>query len=210
MCSLKVPIQEQLEHEREQAWRRAGVPERDILFSRLSGIDAADVQTFRESSLEGLLFVVRCPKVAARAWHGVLPPKNAATKAKTGSSGVVVTDAGRLMVSDYDLMCVWRRAGAGYEKVFMSAADGAPRGRWSPEAVKVAVALNRRLVSRIQHGCQDDFHSPRNPGVKRDDHFAAFRAGTAQHLPDPDACARFYREHGLVWPYDAGGRFTGG
>ena len=185
------------------------MPEQDILFSRLSGMDAADVQVFRDVSLEGFVFVVRCPKVTARAWHGVLPPKNVATKEKTGSSGVVVTNRGRMMVSDYDLMCVWRRAGAGWEKVFMSAADGAARGRWSPEAVKLAVSLNRRLVSRIQHGCQDDFHSPNNPGVKRDDHFAAFRAGAAEHLPDPDACARFYRVNGLAWPYDLAGRFTG-
>ena len=61
---------------------------------------------------------------------------------------------------------------------------------------------------RLQHGCQDDFHSPRNPGVKQD-HFAAFIEGRLQLLPNPQACAAFYQQQGLAWPYDAAGRYTG-
>jgi len=87
MADLTVSTQEQMEYRRENEWRRAGVSEMDIAFSRLSGMDARDVQTFREiSSQYGLLIVVRCPKVAARAWHGLVPPKPWAMKQKTGTN----------------------------------------------------------------------------------------------------------------------------
>lgn len=210
MADLTASTQEQMEYRRENEWRRAGVSEMDIAFSRLSGIDARDVQTFREiSSQHGLLIVVRCPKVAARAWHGLVPPKPWAMKQKTGTSGLAVGESGEIRVSDYDLMSIWRKGANGFEKLFMSAAGGAPRGRWTQEAQVLAVELNRRLVSRIQHGCQDDFESPKNPGVKSSDHFAAFRLGQAVHLADPSSCARYYAQAGLHWPYDADGHFVG-
>ncbi|HRD66404.1 MAG TPA: hypothetical protein PKY50_09640 [Candidatus Competibacter sp.] len=210
MADLTVSTQEQMEYRRENEWRRAGVSEMDIAFSRLSGMDARDVQTFREiSSQYGLLIVVRCPKVAARAWHGLVPPKPWAMKQKTGTSGLAVGESGEIRVSDYDLMSIWRKGADGFEKLFMSAAGGAPRGRWTQEAQVLAVELNRRLVSRIQHGCQDDFESPKNPGVKSSDHFAAFRLGQAVHLADPSLCARYYAQAGLHWPYDADGHFAG-
>jgi len=202
-------IQELFEDQREQEWRQARVPEQDILFSRRSGIDARDVGTLRTFSARRLLIVVRNPKVTARAWHGVLPPKNIATKAKTGSSGVVVTSGNRLLVSDYDLMSVWRMHASPPQKVFISAADGASRGKWSQEAVALVVELNGRLVSKIQHGCQDDYHSANNPGVKASDHFSAFHAGLAVHLPGPGACAAFYGDQGISWPYDQAGKYKG-
>ena len=202
-------IQELFEDKREDEWRKARVPEPDILFSRLSGIDARDVGTFRGFSAQGLLIVVRNPKVTARAWHGVLPPKNIATKAKTGSSGVVITDQNRMLVSDYDLMSIWRTRAQSPEKVFISAASGASRGKWSPEAVALVVELNGRLVSKIQHGCQDDYHSASNPGVRPGDHFSAFHAGTATHLPSPATCAAFYGRQRISWPYDESGRYSG-
>jgi hypothetical protein len=89
----------------------------------------------------------------------------------------------------------------------MSAVAGASRGRWNQEAQMLAVQLNRRLVSRIQHGCQDDFNSPKNPGVKPGDHFAAFRLGQAMHLANASLCAHYYAQFGLPWPYDATGYF---
>ena len=210
MSDLKVTTQERMEARRESEWRRAGVPEMDIIFSRLSGMDARDVQVFRDVSREfNLLIIVRCPKVTARAWHGLVPPKPWAMKQKTGTSGVAVGESGDIWVSDYDLMSVWRQGAQGFEKLFMSAAEGAPRGRWTQEAQVLAVELNRRLVSRIQHGCQDDFESPKNPGVKSSDHFAAFRLGQAIHLANPSLCGRYYAQEGLRWPYDSSGHFIG-
>ncbi len=204
---LTATIQDLVEYNREAEWRRLGVPERDILFSRESGIDGRDVQAFREVTGKGFLLVVRCPKTTARAWHGNLPPKPMAVKSKTGTSGVVVV-RDRMYVSDYDLMSAWRRNGAGFEKIFMSAAGGADRGQWSPQAQALARDLNKRLASPIQHGCQDDYLSPSNRGVKPDDSFAAFRLGLAECLRDPSACARYYTTNGLRWPYDSTGKLV--
>lgn len=202
-------IQESFEDKREQEWRQARVPEQDILFSRRSGIDARDVGTLRGFSARQLIIIVRNPKVTARAWHGVIPPKNIATKAKTGSSGIVITSDQRMYVSDYDLMCVWRTAGGTPEKLFISAADGAARGKWSQEAVALVVELNGQLVSKIQHGCQDDFQSASNPGVNATDHFSAFDKGIATHLPSPSPCAAFYANRQIPWPYDPSGKYSG-
>ncbi len=206
-------IQELMEHAREMEARAAGTSENDIRASRQCGIDARDVQTLRDYAGEReLLIIVRCPKTTARAWHGIFPGKNIATKEKTGDSGVVVKSGRhgtRIMVSDYDLMSVWKREGKGYEKVAITALKpGAPRGKWSPVAVDLIRGLNRVLVTRIQHGCQDDWRSASNPGVKPGDHFAAFEREQYFYLPNPAACGAFYRSRGLSWPYDGSGRFV--
>jgi hypothetical protein len=209
MSELQVSLQDRTEYQREQEWKAAGVSDDDIRFSRVSGMDARDVRALREFAGRGFLIMVRCPKVEARAWHGIVPPKPWATKQKTGTSGVVVTDKGRMFVSDYDLMSVWRGTTNGYQKVFVSAANGAVRGKWAPEAMAIIVALNYLLVSRIQHGCQDDFQSIKNPGVKPTDHFAVFCSGAVRHLQDPNACAAFYASNNLSWPYSPNGNFIG-
>jgi hypothetical protein len=203
-------IQELVEFNREEEWRRAGVLEGDIRFSALSGIDGRDVRAFRETTLrEKLLIVVRCPKVTARPWHGLLDPKPLTTKQKTGTSGVVVTPRGRMYVSDYDLMCVWRRGDNGYAKVSITSTTANIRGPFSDEAKEVVHKLNEQLVSRIQHGCQDDLKSPKNPGIKPDDHFAAFTVGAAEHLASPSECVLFYARYGFPWLYDASGKYNG-
>ncbi|MEX2204976.1 MAG: hypothetical protein WEF50_01975 [Myxococcota bacterium] len=207
-------IQEMFEGDREAEWRRAGVPDSDIVFSRTCGIDGRDVRAFREFSRENVMVVVRNPKLTARPWHGSVPPKHIGAVGKddapkTGTSGVLVTKSGRILVSDYDLMSVWRTEVSPPAKVFISAAHGAARGKWSEAAVKLIVRLNARLVSKVQHGCQDDYHSGNNPGVKHTDHFSAFRRGLATHLPNPTACAAFYAAQGLAWPYDASGKYAG-
>ena len=205
---LTATFQELMEHRREAEWRKAGVPEHDIVFSRSCGMDARDVRVFREVSARDLIIVVRCPKVAARPWHGVLPPKPMAAKEKSGSSGVLVKEGRGAYVSDYDLMGVWRGTPGSFSRIVMSAPGGAPRGKWTPEATELARLLNKRLVSRIQHGCQDDFDSADNPGVKKGDHFAAFKLGISTHLVDIAACAKYYAENGLDWPYDADGKYA--
>ncbi len=205
---LSASMQEIVEHQRETQWRQAGVSEALISLSRESGMDAGDIGVFQDLSLQGWLIVLRCPRPEARAWHGVFGPKTGATSAKSGSSGLVVTDR-RIMVSDYDLMSVWRRAAAGWDKLFIAPAGGAKRGPLTPQARAFMFDANRRLCSPLQHGCQDDFHSPLNRGVKAGDTFAAFVAGRAQLLHEPAACAAFYRSHQLAWPYDAVGRFLG-
>ena len=225
--TLRVPLQEIVESNREQDWRNAGVPEADIRFSASTGMDARDVRYLRLLSQKRWLIIVRCPKRTARPWHGILPPKTMAVKQKSGSSGTVVMrqiawndshtsftvvkNDPRIFVSDYDLMSVWRIGTDGrWRKVFMSAANGAPKGKWTHEAHETAIEMNRGLVSKIQHGCQDDYHSTSNPGVDQaKDHFAAFADGVATYLADVGTCAEFYRKQGIPWPYDARGRYAG-
>jgi hypothetical protein len=203
-------MQEMMEARREDEWRRAGVSEADIRFSARSAIDARDVRSFRAYTLKNqLLVVIRCPKTTARPWHGLMPPKPLVTKQKTGTSGVVVTPRGTMFVSDYDLMSIHRRDDRGIAKVFVSSTTDSPRGPFTEEAKALISDLNTQLVSRIQHGCQDDYHSPKNPGVKPDDHFAAFAFGTAEHLDTPRDCALLYARYSLPWPYDVSGKYIG-
>lgn len=205
--ALTYNIQEAMELQRETEALKAGVPQSDVDFSRRSGIDPMDVRTFREVSARGLLIVVRCPKSTARAWHGVIPPKPISVKDKTGSSGVVVTAEGSMFVSDYDLMSIWRHGGGGWCKIVVSAENGASRGRYSAEGTGVLKELNRNLVSRIKHGCQDDFCSSHNPGIKMSDHFSAFSNGRSEYFPNPATCKMFYERNKLVWLYTDTGNY---
>ncbi|NRF67562.1 hypothetical protein HLB44_11260 [Aquincola sp. S2] len=206
--ALTASIQELLEHQREELWRREGVSDPDIRLSRLTGMDARDLLFLRGFAQRGYLFVIRCPKVAARAFHGDFQPKTSAaskTGLKTGTSGLAVDGKGHIMVSDYDLMSVWRREGARWTKIVVSAANGTARGPMPAEAQQLLQTLNQALQSPFQHGCQDDWFASANPGVKLGDHFAAIGQGAIQHLPTPAACEAFYRQHSLEWPY-VGGR----
>ncbi|MFO1250210.1 MAG: hypothetical protein U1E77_03460 [Inhella sp.] len=208
MSALQASLQEQLEAQREAEWRRQGVPESDVLLSRRCGMDAADIGVLRRHSQQGWLIVVRCPKVTARAHHGRFAPKPISEKAKSGDSGLVVTAGGRILVSDYDLMCVCARSAQGWQRLPISAANGKSRGAYSEAARNFLVQLNTQLVSKFQHGCQDDYASASNPGLKPADHFMAFAAGQAHYLSDPGSCEAFYRQQGLDWRY-AGGSYIG-
>ena len=134
--------------------------------------------------------------------------KTGATLAKSGSAGLVVAGS-RIMVSDYDLMSVWRRYGAGWEKLFIAPKGGAKRGPLTPQAQAFMLDANRQLRSRLQHGCQDDFHSPLNRGVLAADNFVGFTSGRSELIRGPSTCEAFYRSNGLAWPYDGAGRFVG-
>ena len=179
---------------KENQAKAAGADGLDLILSRDSGMDARDIMNLRRfTTSEKLLIVFRCPKPSARAFHGTV----------FGKSG--------LMVSDYDMMSVWRFTGGGYAKIYISALEpGAPRGRWSPEARDLVRAMNTFLVSKLQHGCQDDFLSAeKNPGVKMADHFLAIRTGDGIYLRDPNYCENFYRAHALYWPYLSNGKHCG-
>src|SRR5687768_4021999 len=133
---MSFTLQELAESAKEQRWKQKRVADEDIVFSRLCGMDAEDIGTFRRFTVEQpLLMIVRCPKTAARSFHGIFRGKPASVKDKTGTSGVVVTDDGRGFVSDYDLMAVWRRGAGGYQKIRMSAGNGALSGPWSVEGM---------------------------------------------------------------------------
>lgn len=210
---LTYKIEEAMQLQREEESLRVGVSPYDIKISRLSGIDPRDVRTFTRVSKNGLIIIVRCPNPLARGWHGLIPPKGWAMKEKTSpKSGTWGPDQhkkekGPLLVSDYDLMSVWRQGDKGWKKVFISAANGASRGPYPKEGAGILRELNKHLVSRIQHGCQDDFCSVGNPGVKPMDHFAAFHNGRSEHLQNSITCKLFYNRYKLLWLYNDSGKY---
>lgn len=210
---LTVSIQQIMEHARETEARRKGVSEADIRDSRICGMDARDIANLRAfTNAANLLVVFRCPKQTARAWHGLLPAKSwKASKegVKSGPSGTAVGGDGRIYVSDYDMMSVWRASGTGgFDKIFMSGIDAKnPRSRFTVEATALLRRMNKLLVTKVQHGAQDDWHSPGNRGVKEDDCFAVFITGAFAFMPNPATMKQFYETHGLHWPYDGNGRF---
>jgi hypothetical protein len=221
MSGLTATVHEMMQHQMDRKMQQKGVAQEDIDESYQVGMHPMDVRVFRDWSLKNLLFVIRLPKLNARPWHGVLPPKIMAVKAKTGDFGVVVTSQrvdgdgdefqGQALgfVSDYDMMSVWKSHGTGWEKIFISAANGAARGPWQAEARWLVQALNKELVSKLQHGCQDDYQSIKNPGVKQTDRFGFFIKGAVQVCDTREACAKAYKENGLEWPYDQSGKYIG-
>jgi hypothetical protein len=201
-----------LARNKEYEAKEAGADGLDLILSQQSGVDARDVMSLRKFTAEQrLLIIFRCPKPSARAFHGTLPAKTFATKEKTNQTGTVRSANGVMMVSDYDMMSVWRSTGAGYSKIYISAIEpGAARGKWSPEARELVRTMNSFLISKLQHGCQDDFlNAEKNPGVKMADHFLAIGMGHGVYLRDPNYCENFYRAHALYWPYLSNGKHSG-
>lgn len=212
MSGLQVSIGDILADQREVAAIRAGASASDIRYARDSGFDPQDVMTIRQvTAARAVLLIFRCPNLAARSLHGLLPAKTAVTTAKSGTSGAVTSPSGLLMVSDYDIMSCWRQENAGFRKIPITAATpGAKYGAWLPEARELVRELNRGLVTKIQHGAQDDWlDAERNRGVKPEDLYLAFRLGVPELLIGPAALERFYRQDMLFWPYLPNGKHCG-
>jgi hypothetical protein len=212
MSGLQVSIGDILADQREVAAVRAGASPSDIRYARDSGFDPQDVMTIRQiTAARAVLLVFRCPNLAARSLHGLLPAKTAVTTAKSGTSGAVTSPGGLLMVSDYDIMSCWRQENAGFRKIPITATTpGAKYGAWLPEAREVVRELNRSLVTKIQHGAQDDWlDAERNRGLKTEDLYLAFRMGVPELLTGPAALERFYKHDRLFWPYLPNGKHCG-
>jgi len=219
-----------------QKARAAGIDPEDIEMAQEAGMHPFDWAALRDFTAQDppYAIVVRCPKPEAYALQGVFPPKRGHIAKKTGTSGTVVTNKLRrapggsplfrdgkpivdaeIHVSDYDLMGIWKRDAGTWRRIRVAAPGGAKRGPYGEEARMVLQRLNKRLVSRIQHGCQDDWENPCNPGVKTGeipgqtaDRFAAFWDGYADIKTDPRECAAFYAEElRTPWPYRADGTY---
>lgn len=227
-----ITIGEIMAHARDVEARRAGIGPEDIDTARKAGMLPADVAALRAftTTQPGYCIVVRCPKPATYAWQGLLPAKIGAIGKKSGDSGVVsihrlqrdgsgaplfrdgapMIDAA-LYVSDYDMMGVWHWVQDGWQRFRITAAAGAKRGAYGSEAAELLRRLNRSLTTKIQHGCQDDWASKDNRGVKPDDGFCGFLKGEAAFIDGAAACRSYYLQNGLgVFPYDpVTGAFTG-
>lgn len=185
-----------------------------VSMSRKSGFDPEDIITFMHySEAWRAVIISRCPKVIARGLHMLMPAKPFWIKDKTNNKGYV-SNGGIDYVSDYDLMTVaLRNKDSGRaEKICFSWRDnieptkghlpsGAPRGDFSPLAMTMIDTINKKLHSKIQHGCQDDYHSTHNPGLKHNESFLAFDCGEVKFLSTPVECEAYYTNIGLHWPY---------
>ena len=194
-------------------------------------MDAGDIRGFRKftSKHPGYLIIVRCPKLTARPHYETFQPKPGyaavdrdGNHPKSGTSGLLVfkgqspqpdgtkAPKDKLFVSEYDLMSVWRRGTKGFEKISVSAEGGRKRGKYTHDATIVIRELNWCMESRsrIQHGCQDDWNSADNPGIKPGDHFAAFNVGTAEHFDGPSVLGHYYYNFNLAFPYDGSGKYN--
>lgn len=161
----------------------------------------------RYSRGAGYVIIIRCPKQAAFAYQGLLPGKPGAwADVKSGADGIAHR-GGMRAVSDYDMMSFWELAGGRLNKIVIGPigadglASGAKVGAFSAKARDIVREMNRQLRSRIQHGCQDDFASPKNPGVKDPDRFIAFKLGQPIYMQSRLECRNFYLMHGLPWLY---------
>ena len=212
---LSASISESQIRRREELALRQGASTTDLQASRATGFDACDVLQLRLLTHEmPFLLVFRCPKPAARGLHGLAPAKTMRHKEKTGESGALIDERGRLYVSDYDLMCVYRLDTAGWTKPVKLMASGVdpanPRSPLSREASDLFRRINRRIVTKLQHGAQDDWASAENPGVDLNGaRFAAVQLGQFLPLGDGHQTRVFYATNGLDWPYAGDGRYRG-
>lgn len=184
------------------------IPMQTILLAMDAGMSPHDVAFLcRYTKGAGFVIVIRCPKQAAFAYQGVLPGKPGAWwDVKSGPDGIAHRN-GQQAVSDYDMMSFWEVYGQSLRKIVIGAAtwDGVPTGAktgaYTAKATLILREMNKHLRSRIQHGCQDDFASPKNPGVKDADRFIAFKLGQGIYMPSRLECRNFYLMHGLPWLY---------
>lgn len=201
------------------AHQREDVGHQDIHLSRLTGLAPGDVDVLCDFTREeGLLLVIRCPKRPARYFQGKAAPKPLEVKAKSDpATGLVHLPGGQVFVSDYDLMCVWRYMGDGYEKVFFSAEDMSRPGILPAAARALLDKVNWRLKAPFQHGAQDDFHSAKNPNVQMGgegghgfDRFVVFNLGRARYVPNGAELKQVYDTllGADAWPYDEQGRHS--
>jgi hypothetical protein len=195
-----------------------GLSSQTILMAMDAGMNPHDVAFLcRYTKGCKFLIVIRAPRQAAFAYQGHLQPKPGAWyDVKSGADGIVHRD-GKQAVSDYDMMSFWEHEGTGLRKIVIGAATwdgvatGAKVGAFTGKATNIVREMNKILRAKIQHGCQDDFASPSNPGVKDADRFIAFKFGEAVYLPNRPACRNFYLAHGLPWLYsdtEVGGKYA--
>lgn len=177
--------------------------------SRYTGFVAQDIDVISTLSAQReLLIIFRCPDFNANSYvsevkGGSHRMKPSHIKKKTGEHGVLFY-GGRAYVSDYDLMCVHRlnrRTGA-YEAVTL-AWDG--KSNKSAAEEEIIGTLNRQLVFKLQHGCNDCYvvksadgksSIPKNLGIGNE--FLVFRGQEITFvMGKSDLRSNFYGRYNL-------------
>ena len=174
-----------------------------------TGFVARDIDTISAFCAQReLLIIFRCPDFNANSYvaevkNGSFRMKPCHIKKKTGEHGLLYF-GGRAYISDYDLMCVHRlnrRTGA-YEAVPLTW-DGKSNKTTAEE--EIIGTLNRRLIFKLQHGCNDNYvikspdgdpTFPKNPDIG--DEFLVFRGQDVDFVMGKSKLrSQFYVRHGL-------------
>lgn len=177
--------------------------------SGYTGFVAQDIDAISAFCVQReLLIIFRCPDFNANSYvtevkGGSYWMKPSHIKKKTGAHGLLLF-GGRAYVSDYDLMCVHRlnRKTGSYEAVPLT---------WDGKSNKTAAeeeiigTLNRRLIFKLQHGCNDNYviksadgrsTLPKNPNIG--DEFLVFRGQDVYFVMGKSKLrSQFYIRHGL-------------
>jgi hypothetical protein len=167
-----------------------------------SGIIAVDADIFMEFALRGHRIVVRAPNVFAYTYADELalggnvipkPPSTHDKTARTGPFVGAIKGEPTLQVSDYDLMCIYPIE----SKVLFVDKNEVPHEK---ETRPIIDLMNLRLVSKIQHGCNDEFvdtcDNPKNCDIG--DKFVWFEEDCADVF-DRQGLKNEYRKHGMKW-----------
>lgn len=134
----------------------------------LTAKDPGDVEGFCAiCGEERMLCVVRCAGEGTRRFAtlgiGVAgKPEEDKEGIKVGHD-LVRRGNGQLIVSDYDLMSVWRADGAGYQTLVFTRDGPGKESNWTePDAERLFMQLNGVLNVKLEHGANDDWN-PADP-----------------------------------------------
>jgi hypothetical protein len=138
----------------------------------LTAMDPGDVESFCAICIEErALFVVRCAGEGTRRFAnlgiGVSgKPEEDKEGVKVGND-LVQRGNGQLIVSDYDLMSVWRADSVRYHKLEFTRDGPGDQASWTnPDAERLFMRLNAVLHVKLEHGANDDWN-PTNPKHKQ-------------------------------------------
>lgn len=153
-----------------------------FLFTGLAGkdIDTLNAFTLRKK----LLMVTRMPNEFANAWvseikSGKMREKSADIKTKTLEYGTITLN-GRTYVSDIDLMCIHKYDETAKNFVPIVISWNGRTAMTEDEFEYIGV-LNMLLVSKLQHGCNDNYVAngrPLNSSIGEE--FVIFNRGRIQ------------------------------
>ena len=185
--------------------------------SAYTGFVAQDIDTISAfCARKDLLIVFRCPDFNANGYVAEVKDrrysmKPSHIKKKTGALGVLHW-GGKAYVSDYDLLCVHRldRRTGRYESVPLTW-DG--KSGMSAAEEEIIGGLNRRLIFKLQHGCNDNYvvkagdgtpMFPKNPHIG--DEFLVFRHQDVSFVAGKSALrSQVYGRFGLTGWHQAYG-----
>jgi hypothetical protein len=129
--------------------------------AQFSGLIGRDIDVFKLfTASRDLLIIARMPDPYANAYveelvNEVMKPKPGDVKGKVGPAATLKI-GGKTYVSDIDLMCA-HKFDRGHQRYIPLVFDWDGKRKMTVEEDDCFSALNRMLISKLQHGCNDNF-----------------------------------------------------